>query len=160
MSRVNFLVSLKQDIANLLGGKSEINVDVFINPTKYTIRLPVKKIVADNKVSKQGIQVYKQKITNKEKTTPIIVVKHPVQDLYAVLDGHHRYYAYLELGKKEIDCALAGDYSTVIFYLTEHGYFQPSPEWTEEVRQPAIKLRQNLNKFLTDFVNNMREESS
>jgi hypothetical protein len=29
------------------------------------------------------------------------------------------------MGKKEIDCALTGDYSSVIFYLTEHGWLQP-----------------------------------
>lgn len=70
-----------------------------------------------------------------------------------VLDGHHRYYAYRELGSKEIDCALAGDYSCVVFYLTQHGYFQPRAEFTEGVRQPAVRLHQNLKQFLTNFQN-------
>ena len=111
--------------------------------------------MADSKVSRKGIEFYKQKIAANQPVNPLIVVKHPRKDLYAVLDGHHRYCAYLELGKKEIDCALAGDYSSVIFYLTEHGYFQPSTQITEGIRQPAIKLHENLKQFLNNFVNRL-----
>ena len=139
----------------MLRGKSESNADVFLHPNKYSVCLPVEKIVADSKVSRQGIEIYKRKIANNEKINPIIVVKHPRKDLYAVLDGHHRYYAFLELGKTEIDCAIAGDYSSVIFYLTEHGYFQPSPEITEGIRHPAIRLHHNLKQFLTNFINGL-----
>ncbi len=90
--------------------------------------MPIEKIVADTKVSHEAIELYKQKIKNGEKIAPLIVVKHPRLDLYAVLDGHHRYYTLLEMGKKMVDCAFAGDFSSVIFYLTEHGFFQPNPE--------------------------------
>jgi hypothetical protein len=123
-------------------------------PAKYAVCLPVEKLVADCKVSRQGVEIYKQKILLCHKINPIIVVKHPRKDLYAVLDGHHRYYAYLELGRKEIDCALAGDYSSVIFYLTEHGYFQPSPEFTEGLRHPVVRLHENLKQFLANFIKN------
>jgi hypothetical protein len=41
--------------------------------------------------------MYQKRIQNGEKIGPLIVVKHPNFDLYAVLDGHHRYYALLEL---------------------------------------------------------------
>lgn len=85
-------------------------------------------------------RIYKQKILEEKRIKLIVMVKHPRKVLYAVLDGHHRYYAYLELGKKEIECAVAGDYSSVIFYLTEHGYFQPSPEITNGVRNRAMKF--------------------
>jgi hypothetical protein len=115
--------------------------------------LPISKLRADSKVSRQGVEFYKQKIANKEKLRPIIVVKHPRKDIYAVLDGHHRFYAYKEAGIRKVDCALAGDYSSVMFYLTEHGYFQPSPEFTESIRQPAIRLHENLKQFLTNFIN-------
>ena len=153
MSKLDFLIAVKDDLTNMLRGKSEINADVFLNPAKYSVRLPVEKIVADSKISREGIEIYKRKIQNHEKIPPIVVVKHPRKDLYAVLDGHHRYYAYRELGRKQITCALAGDYSSVIFYLTEHGYFQPSPEITEGIRHPAIRLHHNLKQFLTNFIN-------
>jgi hypothetical protein len=153
MSIVDFISSLKYDFSSFLNGRSAINTDVFLYPDKYAVRLPVGKLVADAKVSRQGIELYKQKIVDNQKINPIIVVKHPRKDLYAVLDGHHRYYASLEMGKKEVDCALAGDYSSVIFYLTQRGYFQPSPEFTEGFRQPAIRLHQNLKQFLANFSN-------
>jgi hypothetical protein len=151
----DFIVSVRDDLFSLLNGKSEINADVFLNPDKYAVCLPIGKIVADSKVTRQGIENYKQRILQNEKVGPIIVVKHPRKDLYAVLDGHHRYYAYLEFGRTEIDCALAGDYSSVIFYLTMHGYFQPSPQMTEGIRHPVIRLHQNLKQFLNHFVNSI-----
>ena len=155
MSLLDFFSSVRADFSDWINGKSEINADVFVYPNKHAICLPIDKLVADAKVSRQGIEIYKQKIAGNQKINPVIVVKHPRKDLYAVLDGHHRYYAYLEMGKKEVDCALAGDYSSVIFYLTEHGYFQPSPEITEGIRQPAIRLHQNLKQFLANFINSV-----
>jgi len=141
------------DVSDILSGKSRVNADVFIQPWKYSACLPISKLRADSKVSRQGVEFYKQKIANNEKLRPIIVVKHPRKDIYAVLDGHHRFYAYKEAGIRKVDCALAGDYSSVMFYLTEHGYFQPSPEFTENIRQPAIRLHENLKQFLTNFIN-------
>jgi hypothetical protein len=153
MSKSNYSASIKDDFSGLFNGRTEINIDIFLHPEKYTVCLPVEKIVADHKVSRKGIEFYKQKIAANELVNAIIVVKHPKKDLYAVLDGHHRYYAYLESGRKQIDCALAGNYSSVIFYLTEHGYFQPSPQLTEGLRQPAIRLHKNLKQFLNNFIN-------
>ncbi len=121
--------SLKRKVLSLIWRKkSTINIDVFSNPEKYLICLPIEEIIADTKVSSKAIELYKQKIKNKEKIPPIIVVKHPKYDVYAVLDGHHRYYAYLEMGRKEIECALAGDFSTVIFYLIEQASSNQTPK--------------------------------
>jgi hypothetical protein len=130
----------------------EINIDVFANPEKYMIRLSIDKIVADTKVSPEAIEQYKQKIKNGDKIAPIIVVKHPKFEVYAVLDGHHRYYAYLELGKKKVNCALAGDFSSVIFYMTQHGFFQPNPEARTEIRNQTLKLHENIQDFLHEFL--------
>jgi hypothetical protein len=150
-----FFEEIKKEAGNFVNNEGELNVDVFFNPQKYARWLPVNKIVADHKVSKEGVDYYKLKIKNKEKINPIIVVKHPHKDKYAVLDGHHRYYAYVEMGKKEIYCAIAGDYSNVIFYLTKKGYLQPSIEFTDELRRPVKKLRENLKDFLKNFLDQL-----
>jgi hypothetical protein len=149
--RKSILEAVKDDASSLLAEK-KVNADIFLNPKKYEVCLPVKKIIADSKVSKEGVEIYKQKIKNNEKIDPLIVVKHPHKDIYAVLDGHHRYYAYVEMGKRKISCALAGDYSSVIFYLTENGYLQPTVQFTKKIRQPAKKLHENLKDFLNSFI--------
>lgn len=136
------------EIKSFFEGKREVNVDVFLHPEKYTFCLPLEKIVADSKVDPEGIEFYKKKIRSNEKIEPLIVVKHPKKDLYAVLDGHHRYYAYSELGKKQIPCALAGDFSSVIFYLTEKGYLQPTSAFTKEIRKPIKQMHKNLKEFI------------
>jgi hypothetical protein len=145
--------SLRWRVMRLTGLRErEINIDVFANPEKYMVRLPIDKIIADSKVSREGVEKYKQKIKKGKKVAPIIVVKHPRFEAYAVLDGHHRYYAYLELGKKEVNCALAGDFSSVMFYLTEHGFFQPKKEIREEMRRPIPLFHENVDEFLHNFL--------
>ena len=145
--------SLRLRVMRLTGHRErEINIDVFANPEKYLVRLPIEKLVADTKVDPEAIEMYKKKIQNGEKIAPLIVVKHPKFDVYAVVDGHHRYYALLELGKKEVECALAGDFSSVVFYMTEQGYFQPKPETKEENQKKMIHLHENLQDFLHNFL--------
>ena len=130
----------------------EVNFDVFLNPSKYLKRLPLDEIVADTRVYRKGVERYKEQIAKGESIPPIIVVKHPTKELYAVLDGHHRYYAYAELGRKEVDCALAGNISRVIFYMTKHGLFQPPSGVTEHIRAPALQFNANVKQFLSDFL--------
>jgi len=145
--------SVRLRIMRLTGHRvGQINIDVFANPEKYLLRLPLEKIVADTKVDPEAIEMYKKKIKNGENIGPLIVVKHPKFELYAVLDGHHRYYALLELGKKEADCALAGDFSSLMFYMTEHGYFQPKPQTKEENQKKIIHLHENAQDFLQNFL--------
>ena len=62
----------------------QVNVDVFRNPSKYLRRLPIGEIVADTRVYRKGVERYKKKIANGENVPPIIVVKHPTKELYAV----------------------------------------------------------------------------
>ena len=145
--------SVRLRVMRLTGHReSEINIDVFANPEKYLVRLPIEKLVADTKVDPEAIEMYKKKIENGEKIAPLIVIKHPKFDLYAVLDGHHRYYALLESGKKKVDCALAGDFSRVVFYMTEHGYFQPKPQTKEENQKKIIHLHEDVQDFLHNFL--------
>jgi hypothetical protein len=145
--------SLRLRVTRLLRRRErEINIDVFANPEKYLICLPIEKLVADTKVDPEAIEMYKQKIKKGEKIAPLIVIKHPKFDVYAVVDGHHRYYALLEMGTKIVNCALAGDFSSVIFYMTEHGYFQPKPETKEENQKKIIHLHENVQDFLQNFL--------
>jgi hypothetical protein len=145
--------SLRLRVMWLTGHRGrEFNIDVFANPEKYLVRLPMDKIVADTKVDQEAVEMYKKKIEKGEKIAPLIVLKHPKFDVYAVLDGHHRYYALLELGKKDVNCALAGDFSSVMFYMTEHGYFQPKPETKEENQKKIIHLHENVQDFLHNFL--------
>ena len=153
--RTGGIESIKSKIKSLRKPpQREINLDVFANPSKYLRRLPLEKIVADTKIYRQGVERYKRKIIKDEDIAPIIVVKHPTKEIYAVLDGHHRYFAYVELGIREIDCALASDYSSVVFYATKLGLFQPHPEITKNVRVPALQFHEDLEQFLSDFQKN------
>ena len=129
----------------------EINIDVFQNPEKYLVRVTIDEIVADTKVSREGVEGYKQKIKSGEKIAPVIVVKHPKFEKYAVLDGHHRCYAYLELGRKEVNCALAGDFSSVIYTMTKLGYFQPGAEVRKGIYRKIFQVHENIQEFLDNF---------
>jgi hypothetical protein len=133
-------------------GRTNFNIDVFSNPEKYFMRLPMDKIVADTKVFPEAVEMYKRKIENGETIALVIVVKHPRYNVYAVLDGHHRYYAYLELGRKKIDCALAGDISSVVFFITERGYLQPNPNAKELIKNPEIRFHDKIQEFLQAFL--------
>jgi len=153
----DFANTVKDDALSLMdrrkkGERPQFSPDVLVNPRKYARPIAIDKIIADTKVSRDGVEYYKKKIEANESIEPIVVVKHPRLDVYAVLDGHHRYWACKELGKETVDCAVAEDYSSVIFYLTEHGYLQPSTETTKHLRLPAKKMHENLKQFLEDFL--------
>ena len=60
--------------------------------------------------------------------------------------------AWRAVATGEVDCALAGDFSSVIFYMTEHGYFQPKPEDKEETEKPGLHLHDNIQEFLQNFL--------
>ncbi len=115
------------EVLDFITGKS-VNFEIFRHPGSYMIWLPLSQIIADSKVSRQGIEHYKQRILRNEDTGPIILLKAPEKDSYVVLDGHHRFYAHLELGKEEIASAVVADRSDVLFYLARYGKFQPNVE--------------------------------
>ena len=157
----DFKNTVKRDALGLIdrgkkGGKPKFNPGVLINPKKYATKIEIDKIIADTKYSRQGVEYYKEKIRANQPIDPIVVVKHPRKDLYAVLDGHHRYYAYRGLGKETISCAVAREYSTVLFYLTEQGYLQPKSGTTEHLRRPIKKMHGNLKQFLDDFLDEQK----
>jgi protein-tyrosine-phosphatase len=111
--------------------RRKINVDVFIHPENHLLRLSIGKITSDTKVNRKIVEYYKNKIADGESISPIVVLKNPGKELYAVLDGHHRYYASLELRIKEMNCAFAGDFSGLVFTMARYGFFQPTEEVIE-----------------------------
>lgn len=85
----DFPETVKQDALDLINRRKEgeppkFDPDVLVNPQKYARPIEINKILADTKVSRQGIEYYKEKIRANEPIDPIVVVKHPRQDLYAV----------------------------------------------------------------------------
>lgn len=106
----------------------KLNVDVFVHPNRYLLWLPIENIVADKKVQRLIIEHYKRKIRKGDDILPLIVIEKPNKEIYAVWDGHHRYYAFLELGIKTVRCAYAGNLSGILFFMVEHGFFQPAVE--------------------------------
>ncbi len=53
---------------------------------------------------------------------------------------------------RKVDCALAGDFSSVMFYMTEHGFFQPNLQTKGEMRKPVFQLHENIEEFLQNFL--------
>jgi hypothetical protein len=124
---------------------------VFRNPDRYARAIPIEKLVADRKVYAKGVDRYKRMLEQGKDLGTIIVVKHPRKDLYAVLDGHHRFWAQKESGIKAVECAVITDYYGLTFHLTKHGVWQPSPEFTRRVRIPLIRWGEGFMRFLKDF---------
>lgn len=129
-------------------------IDVLCNPEKYGERISIKKIVADRKVYRKGVERYKKMLKEGKGLGTIIVVKHPTKDLYAVLDGHHRFWAQKEMGCKIIKCAVIQDFFGMIFHLTKEGAFQPSPDFTRYIRVPLLKWGEKMLQYLNEFKNN------
>ena len=88
----------------------------------------------------------------------IVVIKHPRQDVYAVLDGHHRLHALRAMGVGKVRAAVVDDYVGLGFHLTKRGAFQPSPEFTRHVRVPLKRFLAFMERFLKDPDGVLREQ--
>jgi ParB-like chromosome segregation protein Spo0J len=128
------------------------------DPEKHAREIEVSRIVADEKVHEEGVGRYAESIRDGRGVKPIIVIKHPKKDEYAVLDGHHRFWALKESGAKTVRCAVVEDYIGLGFHLTKNGVFQPSAEFTKYVRAPAKQLQDYLTRFLKDPDDMLREQ--
>jgi hypothetical protein len=126
-------------------------ITVFLNPEKFAQDIPVKQIVADKKVYKDGVERYKKLLKKGKDIGTLIVVKHPKKDLYAVLDGHHRFWALKEMGAKHVKCAVVIDYYGLTFELTKKGFYQPSPEITKKLRVPVHEWGKEMVCYLNEF---------
>ena len=125
---------------------------------KHSREIEVGRIVADEKVHEGGVGRYAESIKSGKDVKPIIVIKHPKKDEYAVLDGHHRFWAHKHAGAETVRCVVVEDYIGLGFHLTKNGYFQPSAEFTRYVRAPAKQLQDYLTRFLKDPDGMLREQ--
>ena len=126
-------------------------IRAYTRPEKYAINLPIDKIVCDENVDDE----YVQKLAEMDvsKLAPIVVIKHPDKELYAVLDGHHRFKAARLRGLTKIKAAVIDDYVGLGFEFTRQGVFQPSPKFTKYVRLPLKRLIEYMQEFLFDSEN-------
>jgi len=132
-------------------------IDVFFNPEKHGVNISVKKITADKKVYREGVERYKNMLKSGRDIGTIVVVKHPEKDFYTVLDGHHRFWALKEMKFNEIKCAVIQDPFGFLFGLTKDGYLQPIPELTQFLVVPLKRFEEQLDElkkslnFFTSF---------
>lgn len=108
----------------------------------------ITEIVADKKVYGKGVENYKHSIKSGKDVGSIVVVKHPEKKMYAVLNGHHRYWAQKEMNIKNIKCSVIHDFVGPLFFFTKEGYLQPTPLFTKYVRVPFKKMKKYLEEFL------------
>ncbi|MCK4443351.1 MAG: ParB N-terminal domain-containing protein [Thermoplasmata archaeon] len=119
-------------------------------PEKYKETLPIDRIVAEKKVDEEGVLHYRDKLENGYVTKPLIVLKHPKEEIYAVLDGHHRFEAMRSVGLEEVPAVVVDAYVEPVFIMTKKGYFQPTPAITKYVRIPFWKFVAYMRQFLDD----------
>jgi hypothetical protein len=126
-------------------------VPILLHPEDFAERISVKLVVADKKVDKDRVEHFLKALRAKEDVGTLVVVKHPEKKLYAVLDGHHRFWALKEFGAKTISCAVILDYTGLTFQLTKKGFYQPSSEITKNLRVPVKKWGAETLSYLKMF---------
>ena len=133
----------------------------YTNPNKYAQLIPTKKIIADLKVDLKGINRIVEQIESGERIKSIVIVKHPKKEYYAVLDGHHRFWAQKILGFNNIECAVIEDFIGLGFHLTKNGLLQPDPKITKYIRIPLKRIYSYINEFILypeDIIKKMNEK--
>lgn len=125
-------------------------IKAYTNPNKYAKYISTKTIIADIKVDLQGVNRIIEEIESGKKIKSIVIVKHPKKEYYAVLDGHHRFWAQKILGFEEIKSAVIEDFFGLGFHLTKNGMFQPDPKITKYIRIPLKRIYSYLSDFIKD----------
>ncbi|MBN2518134.1 MAG: ParB-like nuclease domain-containing protein [Candidatus Altiarchaeota archaeon] len=117
-------------------------------PERYAQDIDIGRIVADEKVHWEGVGRYEDYIKSGKEIPPIIVFKHPNKDEYAVLNGHHRFWAMKKMGRRSVRCVVVEDISGLGFQFAKRGMFQPTPYFTKHVRTPAKRFQTYMQEFL------------
>ena len=133
----------------------------YTNPNKYAQYIITKQIVADIKVDLDGVNRLINQIESGRELKAIVIVKHPKKEYYAVLDGHHRFWAQKILGYNKIKCAVIEDIFGIGFHLTKNGIFQPDPKITKYIRIPLKRIYSYIAEFIDEpekIINKMNKK--
>lgn len=122
----------------------------YFDPEKHAQEIPVTRVYTDEKVDAGHATRIGGSGLDPATMRPIVVIKHPSVEAYAVLDGHHRYHIVQCMGRETIRAAVVDDYVGLGFYLTKKGLFQPTPEFTKYVRVPLKRFVWWMTAFLKD----------
>lgn len=122
----------------------------YFQPEKHAQDLPIELILSDEKVDEEWVEKIKDGGVDPQQLRPIVVIRHPREDAYAVLDGHHRFQLVREMGCTTIRAAVVDDYVGLGFFLTKKGAFQPTPAFTKHVRIPLKRFIWWMTAFLKD----------
>lgn len=122
----------------------------YFHPAKHAQEIPVELVVSDEKVDDDHVARIGEGGLDPGSMRPIVVIKHPKAEAYAVLDGHHRFHLVREMGCETVRAAVVDDYVGLGFFLTERGAFQPTPAFTKHVRVPLKRFVWWMTAFLKD----------
>jgi len=125
-------------------------IRAYFDPERYARELPIETVVSDEKVDEGHKARLGDKGLDPTSMRPIVVIKHPRKDIYAVLDGHHRFSVVRGMGCTTIRAAVVDDYVGLGFHLTKRGVFQPTPAFTKHVRVPVKRFVSWMTEFLKD----------
>ncbi len=127
-------------------------------PERYAKEIPIDQVVCDTKVDEDRVEELRKGCKDPCRFKALVVVKHPKQDIYAVLDGHHRFWAAWRSGAPTIRAAVVDDYIGLGFRLTQRGTFQPSPEVTRYIRMPLKRFKAQMEQFLKNPEEVLRQQ--
>lgn len=124
-----------KEVMGLLHEQQEKNLDTFIMvypkglgveygeeiPTSDTYYIPLGMVLPneifkdeDYFMSNENVQGMIEKLKRGEETKPIMVIQHPEnEDVYLVMDGHHRRFAYEKANKLEIPARIV-EYDNIL----------------------------------------------
>ncbi len=115
---------------------------------KYAVEIPMDQIICDEKVDHNYIHHLEEKIDEVRSIKPIVVVKHPREESYAILDGHHRFWVMKHRGVKTVRAAIVDDYFGLGFTLAISGKLQPPLKLTRYIKVPIKRFVEYIENFL------------
>jgi len=149
--------SLAENIETI---RSNFQETIGIITTLFEVRvdnISIEKLQISQKVSRRGVESYKDKLKSGVNLRPIKVVKHPKEYQYAVLDGNHKAQAHKEMEIPEIKCVIYQDPVGLLYYLTVKGILQPPVAVTDYIRIPLKKVGDNFRNLLMSEASNTSE---